>query len=543
MKPMRTRRLFRVFAAGLAGMTFATATPAGAASHREAPITALDHKADITDFFAFVSYDAADKVTLLLAVDPLAEPSNGPNYWPFDDELRYAIRVDNDNDAKEDIVFEVRFRTEVRASGIFTGFVGNANVQGVGFIPPITALDGAGSEGFNLRQKYTVTMRKRNPDQSFTTVFTTSQGSPGGGTTRDLISVPSNVGPKTMPNYPALARQGIYSLGGAASGIRVFAGTAYDPFYIDLGAAFDTLNFRASAGGGVLSPAQDANDSANFAPDDVAGFNVNLIALEVPARLLTRTGTSVLPTDPAATIGVWGTTARPRVKVQPSQPGGRSIVSANAVQIQRMGNPLFNELIIPTELKNKWSMSPPKNDAQFASFALDPLLARVLAGLGLPFPTPPRNDLLFLVQYDAHADLVASVVGFPAPDVSAGPVADLLRLNIGIAPTPQASRKRLGLLAGDPAGFPNGRRVSDDVTDVAARAVAGILRGAPFTAAVGDGVNTKNVPYQETFPYVAFAVSGKNSRHVDPGEAGCGPIPPGAGTCPKTSPLESPNNP
>jgi hypothetical protein len=178
-----------------------------------------------------------------------------------------------------------------------------------------------------------------------------------------------------------------------------------------------------------------------------------------------------------------------------------------------MGNPLINELIIGTGSKDFWSMSQPVNDSQFASFDLDPLLARVLNAIyGIAIPTPPRTDLLPLVTY---APPIA------APGTTAGPIADLLRLNTGVPPTPENSRKRLGLLAGDAAGFPNGRRVSDDVTDIAARAVAGILAGPQYNYPIGDGVNTNDVPYQETFPYVAWAQSGRQRRHIDPGEPGC----------------------
>jgi hypothetical protein len=337
-----------------------------------------------------------------------------------------------------------------------------------------------------------------------------------------LIAVPTNVGPRTMPNYPALAQQGIYSLG---NGIRVFAGTVDDPFYIDLGAAFDSLNFRTGAGGGVLSAAADATDGVNTAPDFVSGYNVNTIAIEVPIAMLTSTGTVLPATSPNATIGAWGTTARPRTAVlRAPLPAA---YSGSFSQIQRMGNPLINELIIGTGSKDFWSMSQPANDSQFASFDLDPLFARVLnAVYGIDIPAPPRADLLPLVTY---APPIA------APGTPAGPIADMLRLNTGVGPTPMPSRRRLGLLAGDGAGFPNGRRVSDDVTDIAARAVAGILCGATapctdstgssFTGSqvprIGDGVNTNDVAYQETFPYVAFAQSGRNRRHTDPGEAGC----------------------
>ena len=438
--------------------------PSGfAASHREAPITALDHKADITDFFAFVSYDDPTKVTFLLNVDPLLEPGNGPNYFPFDDNILYEIKVDNNNDAVEDITFQVRFHTEVRAPGVFTGFVGvgtgiNAPANspapvapGTPIIPPaITALDGAGSAGLSLRQSYSVTMVKNGVSTALT------NGAP-------LYAVPSNVGPRTMPNYPVLAEQGIYNL---SDGVKVFAGTVDDPFYIDLGATFDTFNLRAAVGGGVLSPGQDASP-VNIASDTVSGYNVNTIAIEVPIAMLTRTGKMVAATNPAATIGAWGATYRPRTTVRRAPL--TAISSGSWSQIQRMGNPLINELIIGTGSKDYWSMSQPKDDAQFASFDLDPLLARVLnaaTGGAINIPTPPRTDLLPLVTYAAP---------IAAPGTPPGPVADLLRLNTGVPPTPGPNRSRLGILGGDSAGYPNGRRVSDDVTDISLRVVAGIL--------------------------------------------------------------------
>lgn len=500
-----------------------------AASHREAPITALDNKADITDMFAFVSYDNSSKVTFIMNVDPFLEPGNGPNYFPFDPNVLYSINIDNNNTALPAIQFQVQFQTQIRAPNLFTGFAGDGNgvnapanapqAMGPGTVgpggavvpPAITALDGAGAAGFSLRQTYTVTMVKNG----VSTALTNNTGGP-------LYAVPSNVGPRTMPNYPALAAQGIYTLN---NGIRVFTGTVDDPFYIDLGAAFDTLNFRVGAGGGVLSAAADANDNVNTASDTVSGYNVNTIAFEVPIAMLTSTGTQLPATSPAATIGVFGSTSRPRITVLraplPAEPSG------SFSQVQRMGNPLINELIIGTGTKDYWSMSQPVNDSQFAPFALDPLLARVFnAVFGIDIPAPPRADLLPLLEY---------LPPIAATGTPTGPVADLLRLNTGVGPTPMASRRRLGILAGDNAGYPNGRRVSDDVLDISARAVAGVFCGitAPckdgagntFTGSqvplLGDGVNTNDVPYQETFPYVAFAQSGRQRRHIDPGEAGC----------------------
>ena len=530
---------------GLAmGLALATpwSLPTQAANHREAPLTALDHKADIADFFAFVSYDDPDKVTLILNVDPLLEPSNGPTYFPFDPEILYTIKVDNDHDAVEDVSFEFRFQNEIRLPDVFTVYVGAGTgipapanspapvAPGTPIVPPaITALDGSGSEGLGFRQNYTVTMVEGSGHRARRTRI--AEG---------LFAVPSNAGPRTMPDYPSLAEQGIYTLN---NDIRVFAGTVEDPFWIDLGAAFDSLNFRTSAFdtgvAGVLSDAQDADDTQNFAPDDVAGFNVNAIAIEVPITLLTADGQLHEANNPLATIGTWGTTSRPRFKIRPRKPGQRTFLSRNFVQIQRMANPLFNELLIGVGSKDVFSMSKPKDDVQFAHFALDPLLARVLnavyeATVGpdiLPIPTPDRADLLPLVQY---------LPPIAAPNTPPGPVADLLRLNTGVPPTPAEKRSRLGFLTlldddtsnDDPAGFPNGRRVSDDVVDITTRVVLGVLAGPDFNRfphnRVGDGVNANDAEYLETFPYVGYAHSGVESRHVDPGEIGC------TGTCPES---------
>jgi hypothetical protein len=292
--------------------------------------------------------------------------------------------------------------------------------------------------------------------------------------------------------------------------VRVFAGTTDDPFYIDLGATFDSLNFRVAAGAGVLSPTQDADDTTNAAADDVAGFNVNTIAIEVPVTLLTKDGRKHSADERRALLGTYGSTSRQAVTVRRSP---RDAVHAGRWrQVQRMGNPLINELIIGLGSKDRFSMDDPENDAQFAGFFLNPILGDVFASIGIPVPAAPRNDLLPLVTY-------SGLPIFP-PGTPAGAIADLLRINTGIAPTALASQRRLGLLAGDLAGFPNGRRPDDDVTDISARAVAGVLAGV--TVPVGDGVNKNDMPKRGTFPYVSPSHDGRNSRHVDPDEPGCG---------------------
>jgi hypothetical protein len=505
-----------------------------AASHREAPITAIDRTADITDWYAFVSPDAPDTVTMLMAVDPLLEPGNGPNYFPFDDNLLYEFHVDNDRDARDDIVFQIRFRIKQRLPGVPVGYIGagtgiNAPANspppiapGTPLIPPaITALDGPGSEGLGLRQTYSVTMIDQRTGRK------TDLNAGGDG---PLFAVPSNVGPRTMPNYPDLVEQGIYEL---QKGVLVFAGTTDDAFYIDLGATFDSLNFRVIPGPtstgipAVLSDQQDAAD-LRFVADEVAGYNVNTIALQVPISLLTRRGDQPSAETKDATIGTYGSTSRRRIELRrPEKPikGGGPFT-----QVQRMGNPLFNELIIGTGFKDLWSRSEPEDDTQFAEdFALDPLIARgTQAAFGGAFdiPAPPRTDLLPLVTY---APPIASS-GKP------GPIADLLRLNVGVPATPFDQASRLGLLGDDPAGFPNGRRPFDDVTDIVLRVVVGgVLAGADFNVFpntnLGDGVNIDDTPVRATFPYVAPAQDGRNSRHIDPGEGGCATLA-GNATCP-----------
>src|SRR6266581_4928391 len=344
MHPNRRRLIFALLAICtlLPGSLFAS-------SHREAPITALDRTADITDWYAFVSYDHPDRVTMILNVDPFLEASNGPNYFPFDPNVLYEMKVDNNQDGVEDITFQFRFNTQIRQPDLFTGLVG-----GIAGIPPIIALDGPGSEGLNLRQTYSVTMVKNGKPTDLT-----------GGKT--LFAVPSNVGPRTMPEYESLFGQGIYELGG---GMRVFAGTVDDPFFIDLGAAFDSLNFRMGVGG-VLPASEDADDTHNYAPDAVAGFNVNSIVLEVPTKMLTVDGKTHGAGDKQAVIGTYATTDRQRVTIR--RVNGRVNSQGEWRQVNREGNSLINELIIGTGSKDLFSVSDPAQDGQFASFVLDPL--------------------------------------------------------------------------------------------------------------------------------------------------------------------------
>lgn len=498
-------------------------TQAPASNHREAPITALDHKADITDLYAFVSYgpnsvlgDPPKKVTIIMCVDPLLEPANGPNYFPFDPQITYDINIDNNQDAEADITFRFNFNTEQRLPGLFQVYAGSGNgvrtpanspapvPPGTLLVPPrITSFEDV---GLGQRQSYSVTIMRNGEGQS----VENADGSP-------FYAVPANVGPRTM-DYEALYRAGTYNL---PTGMNIFAGTVDDPFWIDLGAAFDTANFRLLRSGipGLMS---DLEDSAkeNFASDTVSGYAVNALAIEVPIEMLTSTGRIEPRTSWASTIGIWGTTSRPAMTVRRSPEPAE--YSGELRQVQRIGNPLVNELLIGTGSKDRFSMDQPKNDSQFASYLLDPALARVvnaLYGGAVEIPAPDRTDLLPLVTYRAPI----------APGgMARGPVADLLRLNTGVSATPPAVINRLGLIAGDAAGFPNGRRLQDDVVDIALRVVVGGVLLPEFNKfpnnKLGDGVNVNDAPYRQEFPYLALAPSGRNRRHIDPGETGGGPV-------------------
>src|SRR5215472_1984671 len=384
----------------LVAVAVAWTVPAEAASHREAPLISMDPAADNTDVYAFVSYDAANlarapadrRVTFIENVNPGQDPSDGPNYFNFSDEVLYAINIDNDRDGKaDDIVYEFRFKTKNRPVGGPDGltsplpYLGNPHIP-IPALEGITALDGPGSEGLTRRQTYAVTeIRHGKRIELF-------KG-------RTLIAVPSNVGPATMPDYPALAAQGIYT--DAATGVRVFAGQRAETFYIDLGAVFDTLNLRRRLPA-LTGPGEDADNVNPFGINRFSGANISTIAIEVPITRITSDG------KPAATtknpiIGVYAETDRPKVRVL-RQPGEPAIDAGPFVQISRMANPLVNELIITTPFKDGWNAAEPQNEANFQDFYKNPVVATEL-NLVFDVPIVPidgssandRTDLMSLL--------------------------------------------------------------------------------------------------------------------------------------------------
>lgn len=486
----------RVLGAGLTALALCTAAAVQAASHREAPQIANDPTADITDTYFFRSWQNPNNVVMIMNVIPGQEPSSGPNYFNFGDDVLYTFNLDVNGDGKAgDIVYEVRFKTQIRG-----GLTALKLPVAYAAVPPITALDGAGSDGLIVRQSYTVTEVRGAQRRLLSDT--------------PLYAVPSNVGPKTMPNYEALAAQGHYAL---KNGGRVFAGQRDETFYIDLGGTFDTVNLRRTPP--VLSGAEDASDATNaFGVDHFSGFNVNTIAIEVPIASLTS--------DPNATLGLYAATARQKFRVLGQV--GNNLEVGPWVQVSRLANPLVNEVIIGTSHKDLWNSVDPDKEARFLDFYLNSRLGTVLnlvyglGGTALEIPTAGRTDLVnVLLKYAAQPQTGTCD--------RASPCSELLRLNVGVAPTPPANQKRLTVLAGDNAGWPNGRRPNDDVTDVALRVVAGVLRGTPAGAlALGDGVNfnaaapganvTSNGIYT-VFPYLPTPHDGRNRRHIDCGEA------------------------
>ncbi len=415
--------------------------PSWAASHREAPLIAMDPEADITDFFMFRSYEngQSNKVVLIMDVIPGEEPSSGPNYYNFDPNVLYSFHIDNNEDGRaNDVHFEFQFKTALRGivkdAGLFLSYVA---------LPPITALDGPGSEGLGMLQTYSVTMVKGNKRQTLG---------------ENLIVVPSNVGPRTMPNYDALAAQGIYPLG---DGIRVFAGQRDDPFYIDLGAIFDTLNLRAPG------------------TDMLSGFNVHTIAIEVPARFLTRdnkgAGDTAFPK-----LGAYANTSRRRTTVL-REKGGPS-QEGPWIQVQRLANPLVNEAIIGTYDKDRWNATAPHQEQQFLEYYENLRLDTALKLVFGADASPLLNVRDLLLKYNPSEERLS----------------ELLRLDLRIEPVPLASQKRLTVLDGDNAGWPNGRRPIDDVTDIAIR----VIGGTNYLNA-SDGVDANDKPLPATFPFIA----------------------------------------
>jgi hypothetical protein len=460
-------------AAGLTAFGLARATgpqSAVASSHREAPVIADDPAADNTDLYAFRSPDRPDTVTFVANYIPLEEPAGGPNFAKFDDSVLYEINVDNDGDAEEDISYQFRFQTTVGNGDTFLYNTG-----------PVTSLD---DPDLNVRQTYTVT-RVTGRGRRNETVL-------GSG----IPTPPVNIGPRSTPSYDALAAAAVRDLGGT----KVFAGQRDDPFFVDLGSVFDLAGLRP------FNPFHVIPLGAAPGVDGVAGFNTHSIVIQVPIADLVKI--------PNTTIGVYASASRQQLRIL--RPNGMNDSFGPWVQVSRLGNPLINEVVIPLKNKDRWNRSDPADDAQFASSYTDPEVPALVNLLYPALPDAPTTG---------RGDLVAVLLtGVPGLNFTGERKADLLRLNTSIAPSgPVGSGNRLGVLAGQFAGYPNGRRLEDDVTDIEVRALAcgygDILAGALGLCnlspnnVLGDGVDANEKPFLTTFPYVAAPHQGYDHGH------------------------------
>jgi len=459
------RGLFRAVIGLGAALPLALAATVYASSHREAPLITEDPVADNTDTYAFVDPVDTTKVVLIANWIPLEEPAGGPNFFKFGDDVRYDIDIDTNGDAKEDIVFQFRFRTQIQNKATFLYNTG-----------PITSLD---DPHFNVRQTYRVT----RVQHGVKTVLATSLPTP-----------PVNIGPRSTPSYEALAATAVQTLPG---GIRVFAGQRDEAFFVDLGSVFDLLGLRP------FNPAHLIPLADERGLDMTSGYNVHTIALQIPKDQLVEG-------DPV--IGVWSTTYRRQVRVFEDKEGDDLDHEGPFVQLSRLGMPLVNELVIPLGQKDHFNASDPKDDAQFLSFVQDPEPARLIPllypGVFTCFPTPPRNDLV--------AIFLTGIPGLNQPK-SVKP-AEMIRLNTSIDPTPLGSRDRLGLLAGQLDGFPNGRRLEDDVVDIELRALAGATPLGPCNGVspnkdLSDGVDGNDMPPLDHFPYIPTPHQGYDHVH------------------------------
>ena len=435
---MRKLAFVLVAAAGAAALVAGLAikgsgpSAATASSHREAPLISEDPSADNTDTYAFRSPDKPDTVTIIGNWIPGEDPAAGPNWYTFSPSARYDLYADKNGDGKPDIAWYFRFKT-----GAPTAFLGNT------------------------QQTYTVTRVESGKSRVV-----------GSG----LLTPPDNIGPRSTPNYHALAMAQIHQLD---DGSTVFAGQRDDGFFADVGAVFDLVAIRNGTG---------ANGGGK---DFLAGYAVHTIALQVPLSQLDNGSNHV--------VGIWAATDRPKVTVAVKK--GKVKRSTKWVQVSRLGNPLVNELLIPTQLKDHWNAVTPDKDKQFAQYYSTSILAQLLNKLYPqfgPFKETDRQDLVSVLA-----------TGLQTPNLNyTGPTfADEIRLNLSIAPTaPVGQGNRLGVLGGDLAGYPNGRRLEDDVVDISERAVGGALIG--HSLPLGDGVDANDVPFMTSFPYEADPFSG-----------------------------------
>ena len=448
------RRVVAILAAGATAASSAALLVPGtssASSHREAPYTLSDPLADNTDTYAFVSPDNPDTVTLVANWIPFQDPAGGPNFYPWDNKARYEVHIDNNGDAKPDITYRWLFKDIDLRGTAERGATDGTFLYNDG---PVTSFN---DPDLKFKQTYTLQAITYNADGT--------EQAPNNILVDGKVA-PSNVGRASMPDYGKLFNEAIMPTSAPATGGKSFAGQADDSFFLDL-RVFDLLY---------------GTDLSEVGDDTLAGFNVQTLALQINKRALAKGRDQ----DANPIIGVWSTTSR-------------RDVNGNYRQVSRLGHPLVNEVVIPLGKKNKFNASYPKDDGQFLDYVVDPELARLLEAIyGINTPEPPRDDLV--------AVFLTGVEGLNQPP-GVTP-SEQLRLNMSIDPT--ANPERLGVLAGDNAGYPNGRRLTDDVIDIALQVVAGELVAPRFQNDLGDEVNRNERGFKGSFPYVALPHSGSN---------------------------------
>src|SRR5918997_508748 len=456
--------------AALAAGSIATAMSTGS-SHREAPNTSKDPTADDTDVYAFTAADAPGSLTVISNWIPFEDPAGGPNFYEFDPKARYYVNVDNTGDGRYDVRYRFAFKTKIAIRESFAAA-----------IPEVTSLN---DPQLNVRQSYDVVREEYKGGK----LRRTSR------VAKNVPVVPSNIGPKTMPDYASLSTQGVKSLSG---GGKVFAGQTDDPFFVDLGTTFDSINFRSGTG------------NRGGGKDDVAGYNTNAIALQIPEAQVTRDGKAVSGADASnAVVGVWSSTERRALEVTNSSSGG----SGRWVQVSRLGNPLVNEVVIPLGQKDKFNRTQPQDDAKnYGKYVVEPELAKLMNALfDLGVKETDRTDIV-----------TALLTGVPGlTEIGSNPAAaDTLKINLGVPPA--ETENRFGVIAGDNAGFPNGRRLGDDVVDIELRVIGGFLlpeEDGGKKLPLGDGVDQNDKPFLTEFTYVAPPTSGYDSdpKRTEPG--------------------------
>ncbi len=458
-------------------------------SHREAPNIMLDPSADNTDLYAFTAPDAPNAITVASNWIPGQDPANGPNFFRFDDRAHYYIHFDNTGDGVEDVSYRFEFETQI----------GNKN----SFLYALPGVAGIDDPNLNVVQRYDVYREAISKKGKVT------EKRVG----RNLPAAPPNIGPKTIPNYDSVAAQAIRSLEGG----KVFAGQRDDPFFVDLGATFDAINVRAGTG------------NEGQGKDDFSGMSTSSIVLQIPESKVTRNGQSVASPDARnAVVGVWSTTERRKLEVTNARYDKGSNERQNGkandfVQVSRLGNPLVNEVVIPLGAKDKFNRTTPDADAaNYGAYALEPELAGVLNTLfNVGAPTENRTDIVQALLQGLPG--LNEIQGAPQVDGLGTLPTDTLKLNLGVAPNPTPDR--FGVIGGDNAGFPNGRRLEDDVVDAELQVVAGILVDNPVP--LGDGVDRNDKPFLTEFPYLAAPDSGFENNPANRVEPAHPPVPAG----------------